>query len=152
MQTNKQTDNSVFSRIERNDRDLSKPNVGIFSRAIRNTIALDTGLVVARRLTKLEDREDKEPAVLYEEEDDCDEDSSPPPASVTQLLAIVSNLPHGMTDTRLRSLAGEQVQVKPYRRHVFHSSDIFDNSRESFRFLYASPILLVIIASLDVVF
>ncbi|XP_063391633.1 serine/arginine repetitive matrix protein 1-like [Cydia fagiglandana] len=86
---------SVFSRIEVND--PSKPNPGIFSRAVRTAIGTDKPRIVVKR---------EEPEIEYESGSDderlLDEDSG--------LVASVTNLPHGITDTRLKTLAGSDVQ------------------------------------------
>ncbi|XP_048007192.1 RNA-binding protein 33 isoform X2 [Leguminivora glycinivorella] len=86
---------SVFSRIEASD--PSKPNPGIFSRAVRTAIGSDKPRIVLKR---------DEPEVEYESGSDDDrlleEESG--------LVADVSNLPHGITDTRLKTLAGSEVQ------------------------------------------
>ncbi|XP_063544787.1 titin-like isoform X2 [Cydia strobilella] len=86
---------SVFSRIEVND--PSKPNPGIFSRAVRTAIGTDKPRIVVQR---------DEPEIEYESGSDDDRLLQ----EHSGLVADVSNLPHGITDTRLKTLAGSDVQ------------------------------------------
>ncbi|XP_061705656.1 serine/arginine repetitive matrix protein 1-like [Cydia pomonella] len=86
---------SVFSRIEVND--PSKPNPGIFSRAVRTAIGSDKPRIVLKR---------DEPEIEY----DSGSDDERLLDQHGGLVAAVSNLPHGMTDTRLKTLAGSDVQ------------------------------------------
>ncbi|XP_053620470.1 RNA-binding protein 33-like isoform X2 [Plodia interpunctella] len=85
-----QKEKSVFSRIEKTD--PSKPNPCIFSRAVRTAIGGEKTRIVVKK---------DEPTVEYGT-DDTDEEI---------LTALVSNLPDGMTDTRLKTLAGSDVQT-----------------------------------------
>ncbi|XP_039765501.1 titin-like isoform X2 [Pararge aegeria] len=86
---------SVFSRIDQND--PTKPNPGIFSRAVRTAIGSEKTRIVIQN----------EPTIEYESGSDIDEDKL---LEEYGNLAIVTNLPHGMTDTRLNTLAGNDVQ------------------------------------------
>nr|XP_034826247.1 titin-like [Maniola hyperantus] len=85
---------SVFSRI---DNDPTQPNPGIFSRAVRTAIGSEKPRIVIKN----------EPTIEYESGSDVDEDKL---LEEYGMMAIVTNLPHGMTDTRLNTLAGNDVQ------------------------------------------
>lgn len=91
-------DKSVFSRIEVKT-DPSKPNPGIFSRAVRTAIGGENTRIVIKK---------DEPQIQFESDSDIDEDSL---LEDSGNIATVMNLPHGMTDTRLKTLAGNDVQV-----------------------------------------
>ncbi|XP_023949501.2 titin isoform X2 [Bicyclus anynana] len=86
---------SVFSRIDKND--PTQPHPGIFSRAVRTAIGSDKTRIVVKN----------EPSIEYESGSDIDEDKL---LEDYGNMAIVTNLPHGMTDTRLNTLAGNDVQ------------------------------------------
>ncbi|PZC83194.1 hypothetical protein B5X24_HaOG208285 [Helicoverpa armigera] len=90
-------DKSVFSRIEVKS-DPSKPNPGIFSRAVRTAIGTESTRIVIKK---------EEPQVQFESDSEIDEESL---LEDTGNIATVSNLPHGMTDTRLKTLAGNEIQ------------------------------------------
>lgn len=93
------TEKSVYARIEIKN-DPTQPNPGIFSRAVRTAIGNDKNRIVVKKVedTTVEyDSEGSEEERLLSEENDC--------------VAMVTNLPHGMTDTRLKTLAGNDVQV-----------------------------------------
>ncbi|CAG9132539.1 unnamed protein product [Plutella xylostella] len=92
-------DKSVFSRIEIKT-DPTKPNPGIFSRAVRTAIGTDKSRIVLKK--------QEEPQVEYESESDVDEEKLL--SEEVGMVAVVVNLPHGMTDTRLKTLAGSDVQ------------------------------------------
>ncbi|KAJ2937559.1 hypothetical protein O0L34_g18643 [Tuta absoluta] len=94
-----QTEKSVFTRIEVKS-DPTKPNPGIFSRAVR-TLNSDKSRIV---INKKQD----EPQIEYESDSEVDEDKLL--QDEIGNLALVTNLPHGMTDTRLKTLAGSDVQ------------------------------------------
>ncbi|CAH4032253.1 unnamed protein product [Pieris brassicae] len=100
-------DKSVFSRIEKTD--PTKPNPGIFNRAFKTAVGSDKigdrkrARDVARVFGAVE--RDDEPKVEYESGSD-EED----PREEAGSTAAVGNLPHGITDTRLKTLAGEHVQ------------------------------------------
>ncbi|XP_063833990.1 BAG domain-containing protein Samui-like [Ostrinia nubilalis] len=89
---------SVFSRIETKT-DPTKPHPGIFSRAVRTAIGSDTRIVIKKH---------EEPHVEFESDSDLDEDKLLD--EEVGNVADVTNLPHGMTDTRLKTLAGNDVQ------------------------------------------
>ncbi|CAK1589422.1 unnamed protein product [Parnassius mnemosyne] len=76
------------------------PAAGIFSRAVRTAIGPDRTALLAKR--------SDEPEVEYAS--DSDDDAPTRPAAAAGKLAHVDNLPHGITDTRLRTLAGDHVQ------------------------------------------
>ncbi|XP_013194786.1 titin isoform X2 [Amyelois transitella] len=80
---------SVFARIEKTD--PSKPNPGIFSRAVRTAIGSDKNRIVVKK---------DEPTVEYGSDSDDE-----------MMIAMVSNLPEGITDTRLKTLAGADLQT-----------------------------------------
>lgn len=98
--TQQAKDKSVFTRIEIKT-DPSKPNPGIFSRAVR-TIGKDSRIIVKK----------EEPQIEYESESDLDEDKLL--EEDVGMIAVVTNLPHGMTDTRMKTLAGNDVQVMTF--------------------------------------
>ncbi|KAM3957239.1 uncharacterized protein ACR2FA_008798 [Aphomia sociella] len=87
---------SVFSRIETKN-DPSKPNPGIFSRAVRTAIGSDKPRIVVKK--------QEEPQIEYNSDSDIDEDRL-----LGGNVAVVTNLPDGITDTRLKTLAGGDVQ------------------------------------------
>lgn len=86
---------SIFSRV---DSDRSQPSAGIFSRAVR--------IAINDKITK---KQEPEPQIDYGSDSDIDEDTLL--NEEIGNVAAVDNLPHGMTDTRLRTLAGNDVQV-----------------------------------------
>ncbi|CAK1547584.1 unnamed protein product [Leptosia nina] len=107
---------SVFSRMEATD--PTKPNPGIFNRAFKTAIGSEMESKrskdireVPRKIVKCDDgsrkivKNDDEPQIEYESGSE-DENVS----REVGLMADVSNLPHGMTDTRLKTLAGNLVQ------------------------------------------
>lgn len=100
-------DKSVFSRIEVKT-DPSKPNPGIFSRAVRTAIGTENTRIVINKKD--------EPQVQFESDSDLDEDTLLEDSGNT---ASVANLPHGMTDTRLKTLAGNEVQVTRTLGYLF---------------------------------
>lgn len=91
---------SVFSRMEA---DRTQPSAGIFSRAVR--IAINDKMPLPATTKSRQD----EPQIEYESDSEVDEDELL--NEETGNVAMVDNLPHGMTDTRLRTLAGNDVQV-----------------------------------------
>ncbi|GBP85255.1 hypothetical protein EVAR_92022_1 [Eumeta japonica] len=93
-------DKSVYTRVDKTD--PSRPNPGIFSRAVKKAIGGENTRVVVKH--------HDEPKVEYEMDSDVDEEQFLNEAE--NLVALVTNLPHGMTETRLRTLAGDGVQVK----------------------------------------
>ncbi|XP_047519420.1 uncharacterized protein LOC125059174 isoform X2 [Pieris napi] len=100
-------DKSVFSRIEKTD--PTKPNPGIFNRAFKTAVGSDRiddrkRARDVRKVVGAVERDD-EPKVEYES--GSDEENLQKEAGLT---AAVGNLPHGITDTRLKTLAGEHVQ------------------------------------------
>ncbi|XP_049880973.1 titin-like isoform X2 [Pectinophora gossypiella] len=97
-QANEKSVSSVFTRIEVKT-DPTKPNPGIFSRAVRTAIGTDKNRLVVKK---------DEPQIEYESGSDLDEDMLL--EEEVGNIAVVSNLPHGMTDTRLKTLAGTDVQ------------------------------------------
>lgn len=104
-------DKSVFGRGD-GKADPSKPNPGIFSRAVRTAIGHDPrphppgGAVTPAAATP-------DPQLEY----GTDSDSEGGGVGVgvagvaARRVAAVANLPHGITDTRLRTLAGNLLQV-----------------------------------------
>ncbi|XP_068624076.1 neurofilament heavy polypeptide-like isoform X2 [Battus philenor] len=72
------------------------PSAGIFSRAVRTALGAERARLVGKR---------EEPQLEFGS--DSEEEAPPPPAGNT---AHVDNLPHGITDTRLKTLAGDDVQ------------------------------------------
>ncbi|KAJ8708852.1 hypothetical protein PYW08_010234 [Mythimna loreyi] len=93
----KEKSSSVFSRIEVKS-DPTKPNPGIFSRAVRTAIGTENTRIVIKK---------DEPQVQFESDSEIDEDTL---LEDSGNIATVANLPHGMTDTRLKTLAGSEVQ------------------------------------------
>lgn len=91
---------SVFARIEVKS-EVAAGGTGaaaahaLFSRAVRTLAAPPAA-----------------PAAAHVEYESASEDEQPPPALA---VAAVANLPHGMTDTRLATLAGLDVQVNGLR-------------------------------------
>ncbi|XP_022126939.2 microtubule-associated protein futsch isoform X2 [Pieris rapae] len=103
-------DKSVFSRIEKTD--PTKPNPGIFNRAFKTAVGSDKidGRKRARDVRRVVGtvgavERDDEPKVEYES--GSDEENL---QQKTGSTAAVRNLPHGITDTRLKTLAGDHVQ------------------------------------------
>ncbi|KAJ8708498.1 hypothetical protein PYW07_010623 [Mythimna separata] len=93
----KEKSSSVFSRIEVKT-DPTKPNPGIFSRAVRTAIGTENTRIVIKK---------DEPQIQFESDSEIDEDTL---LEDSGNIATVANLPHGMTDTRLKTLAGNEVQ------------------------------------------
>ncbi|XP_050676347.1 RNA-binding protein 33-like isoform X2 [Leptidea sinapis] len=126
----KGAEKSVFVRMESTD--PTKPHPGIFSRAFKS---LGTSEVSkSDRLSKSDVKSDKhEPQVEYESESESDD-----LPQELGLVAFVTNLPHGITDTRLRTLAGDSVQSmtldKEERsaRIVFRTSAAASNFKKKF--------------------
>lgn len=87
----------MFNRIEPTTTDPSKPNPGIFNRAVR-TIREKSRIVIKNAKIEYE----------YDSDDNNQEESN---MADVKNMAEVKNLPFGMTDTRLKALAGQDVQV-----------------------------------------
>lgn len=88
--------------------DPTQAHAGIFSRAVRTAIgaagaAGAAGADSARVVLKKD-----EPQIQFESDSEIDEDSL---LEESGIVATVANLPHGMTDTRLKTLAGTELQV-----------------------------------------
>ncbi|CAH0715076.1 unnamed protein product, partial [Brenthis ino] len=84
---------SVFSRIETTD--PTKPNPGIFSRAVRTAIRIPEKSRIVIKNAQIDYQSDSDDNILDQE---------------VGFVAEVTNLPFGMTDTRMKTLAGQDVQ------------------------------------------
>ncbi|XP_022837366.1 LOW QUALITY PROTEIN: titin-like [Spodoptera litura] len=124
LQRKSPKEKSVFSRIEVKA-DVSHPGAGIFSRAVRTAINPDP--------RPAQTTQSREPAV-HVDEDSEDEDEVQSSAST----ARVSNLPPGITDTRLRTLAGNELQSLILDKEdrtakiIFKSSAAAENFKKKF--------------------
>ncbi|XP_041971476.1 titin-like isoform X2 [Aricia agestis] len=87
----RKTNKEKIFRVEKTD--PTRPHPGIFSRAV-------TAIVDVKN----------EPQVEYDSGSDDDNSPAGKKSPVAKHVALVTNLPHGMTDTRLTTLAGNEVQ------------------------------------------
>lgn len=104
----KEKEKTVFTRTEMTD--PTKPNPGIFNRAFKTAIGTDRVAATKRKIVKNVTRKSvvNEPQIEYESGSDEEKEKV---EREVGLNAHVTNLPHGMTDTRLKTLAGDHVQV-----------------------------------------